>query len=138
MNSLNLLIHIKYLITNRKTINLLTISCFLLAILMTLAFEVVAQNTVPQDIQYKKRPTEAIARIAQGNQDEVIQEMEDFLSSFPTDAESLYCLAVAYSSKNKVPQAMTYVKRALESSLPLERFIAGPNNLLNKLWMGIH
>jgi alkaline phosphatase D len=105
----------------------------LFVLILSSSMNTIGQNTVPQDIQYKKRPTEAIARIAQGKSDIVIQEMEDFLSSFPTDAESLYCMVVAYSAKNKVPQAMTYVKRALESGLPLERFIAGPSNLLNKL-----
>ncbi|MFT7161315.1 MAG: alkaline phosphatase D [Bacteroidia bacterium] len=105
----------------------------LFVLILSSSMNTIGQNTVPQDIQYKKRPTEAIARIAQENPDEVIKEMEDFLSSFPTDAESLYCMAVAYSAKNKVPQAMTYVKRALESGLPIERFIAGPSNLLNKL-----
>jgi len=88
---------------------------------------------VPEDVQYKKRPTEAIAAIAQGNPDEVIKQMQEFLSEFPDDSESLYCMAVAYSSKNKIPQAMEYVKKALQSGLPLERFLAGPNNLLIKL-----
>lgn len=133
MNIVNLLKLRKHLIINRNTFTLLANSFFLFAFLLALAFDATGQNTVPQDIQYKKRPTEAIAKIAQGNPDEVIEEMEDFLSSFPTDAESLYCMAVAYSSKNKVPLAMIYVKRALASGLPIERFIAGPSNLLSKL-----
>ena len=105
----------------------------LLILFLIHGLEVFAQNTVPEDIQYKKRPTEAIAKIAQGNPDEVIEQMEKYLVNYPTDAESLYCMAVAYSSKNKVPQAMEYVRKASESGLPIERFIAGPGNLLNKL-----
>ncbi|MCK5469464.1 MAG: hypothetical protein KAI99_13165, partial [Cyclobacteriaceae bacterium] len=56
-----------------------------------------AQNTVPQDVQYKKRPTNAIAAIAQGNPDEAIKNLENFLADFPNDGESLYCMAVAYA-----------------------------------------
>lgn len=133
MNIVNLLIQKDHMNRKRKVFNFLITAYFSLAILLTMAFEVIGQNTVPQDIQYKKRPTEAIAKIAQGNTDVVIKEMKAFLTKFPTDAESLYCMAVAYSAKNKVPQAMEFVKRASESGLPIERFIAGPSNLLNKL-----
>ena len=92
-----------------------------------------AQNTVPQDVQYKKRPTNAIAAIAQGNPDEAIKNLENFLADFPNDGESLYCMAVAYATKNDVPKALDYVGKALESGMPIERFIAGPRDLLKNL-----
>ncbi len=92
-----------------------------------------AQSQVPQDVQYKKRPTNAIADIAQGNPDKAINNLENFVADFPKDAESHYCLAVAYSVKNDVPKAMEYVKKALESGMPMERFIAGPRELLKNL-----
>lgn len=115
----------------RCRLNLIRFVSFCVFILLTL--ETFGQNRVPEDVQYKKRPTEAIAAIAQGNPDEVIKQMQDFLIEFPYDSESLFCMAVAYSSKNNIPQAMEYVKKSLQSGLPLERFLAGPRDLLNKL-----
>ena len=91
------------------------------------------QNQVPQDVQYKKRPTNAIADIAQGNPDKAIKNLENFLADFSEDAESHYCMAVAYSVKNDVPKSLEYVKRALEAGMPMERFIAGPRELLENL-----
>ena len=92
-----------------------------------------AQNQVPHDVQYKKRPTNAIAAIAQGNPNEAIKNLGNFLADFPNDGESLYCMAVAYAVKNDVPIAMDYVEKALESGMPIERFIAGPRELLLNL-----
>jgi alkaline phosphatase D len=117
----------------RKSSNHWTQSISLLILIMSLGLNANGQNTFPEDVQYKKNPTEAIAKIAQGNPDEVIKELESFLSYFPNDSEGLYCMAVAYSVKNKIPESMEFVKKALKSGLPIERFIAGPDNLLSKL-----
>ena len=95
--------------------------------------QVFAQGHFPKDEQYKKRPTNAMAAIALGNPNEAIQNLENFLKDFPNDAESHYCLAVAYSVKNNIPGAMKHVESALESGMPLERFIVGPRALLSNL-----
>ncbi len=87
----------------------------------------------PPDEQYKKRPTNAIAAISQGNPDEAIKNLEGYLADFPNDAESHYCMAVAYSVKKNVSKSMEYVRKALEAGMPLERFLAGPRNLLVNL-----
>lgn len=92
-----------------------------------------AQNTYPQDVSYKKLPTNAIAAIAQGNPDEAIENLKNILSDFPSDAESHYCMAVAYAVKSNISKSMDHVKKALESGMPLERFIAGPKELLKNL-----
>ena len=42
-------------------------------------------------------------------------------------------MAVAYAAKNDVPKALDYVGKALESGMPIERFIAGPRDLLKNL-----
>lgn len=92
-----------------------------------------AQSNVPKDIQYKKNSTDAIALIAQGNPDKAINKLEGFLAEFPNDAESLYCMAVAYAVKNEVPMAMEYVNKAINSGMPMERFLTGPDGLLKNL-----
>ncbi|MEQ6120634.1 alkaline phosphatase D family protein [Reichenbachiella sp. MALMAid0571] len=107
--------------------------CTILFLQLILCVDVYGQNEFPEDVQYKKLPTEAIAKITLGNPDEVIKDMEGFLTYFPNDAEGLYCMAVAYSVKNKIPQAMEYVKKSMASGLPMERYLAGPSNLLSKL-----
>ncbi len=92
-----------------------------------------AQGQVPRDVQYKKHPTNAIADIARGNPDKAIKNMENYLTDFPDDAESHYCMSVAYSVKNDVPKSMASLKKALESGMSMERFIAGPRELLLNL-----
>lgn len=92
-----------------------------------------SQTQVPHDEQYKKRPTNAIAAIATGNSDEAIKNLSAYIADFPSDAESHYCLAVAYSVKGEVDKAMEHTRKALEQGMPLERFLAGPSNLLKRL-----
>ncbi len=104
-----------------------------LFILMNVVLFGYAQNSYPQDVQYKKLPTNAIAAIAQGKPDEAIKTLENFLADFPNDAESHYCMAVAYAVKNNVPKSLDHVKIALENGMPIERFIVGPRSLLLNL-----
>jgi alkaline phosphatase D len=93
-----------------------------------------AQNQpVPEDVQYKKRPTDAIAAIAMGKADEAIADLKDYLGKYPNDAESHYALGVAYASIDDIETAMIHLRRAHEVGLPLERFIAGPRELLKNL-----
>lgn len=91
------------------------------------------QHEVPRDEQYKKRPTNAIAAIATGNPDEAIKNLSAFLADFPNDAESHYCMAVAYSVKKDFAKAMSHVQQAAGLGMPIERFIAGPSALLENL-----
>jgi len=92
-----------------------------------------AQSMFPMDEQYKKRPTNAMAAIAQGNVDEAIENLVNYLADYPEDAESHYCMAVAYSVRNEIPRAMDHVRKALASGMPAERFIVGPRELLKTL-----
>ena len=98
-----------------------------------LVHPIIAQQQVPRDEQYKKRPTNAIAAIATGNPDEAIKNLSAFLADFPNDAESHYCMAVAYSVKKDIDKALAHTQKAVELGMPLERFIAGPSKLLNAL-----
>ncbi len=112
--------------------NSLTIMLVSLALLLV-SPNILAQNTAAKNEQYKKRPTNAMASIAQGNPDEAIKNLEAYLSSFPNDAESHYCMAVAYAVKNEVSKALEYLKRAIAVGMPVERFIAGPRALLKNV-----
>ncbi|MCK5441288.1 MAG: alkaline phosphatase D family protein [Maribacter sp.] len=105
----------------------------LLGVCFMLGSSAFAQNTVQENEQYKKRPTNAMASIAQGNPDEAIKNLEAYLVSFPNDAESYYCMAVAYAVKNEVSKAMKHLKRAMAAGMPAERFIAGPRTLLENV-----
>jgi alkaline phosphatase D len=92
-----------------------------------------AQQPVPKDEQYKKRPTNAIAAIALGDTDLAIKNLSAYLADFPEDAESYYCMAVAYSARNEIPMAIKYMEKALLLGMPVERFIAGPREMLQNL-----
>jgi len=108
-------------------------SLLIFTVLLLLANFIWGQNQVPRDEQYKKRPTNAIADIAVGNIDNAIKNLSAYIAAFPMDAESYYCLAVAYSAKNEVDKALEHMKKALELGMPAERFLAGPSNLLKNL-----
>jgi alkaline phosphatase D len=92
-----------------------------------------AQNRVQENEQYKKRPTNAMASIATGNPEVAIKNLKAYLASFPNDAESHYCMTVAYAVKNEVSEAMKHLKRAMAVGMPAERFIAGPSTLLENV-----
>ena len=94
---------------------------------------VFSQLDYPKDEQYKKRPTNAIAAIAQGDTDQAIKNLEKYIEDFPRDAESHYCLAVAHSVSNNIPLAMQHMRSAVEAGMPIERIIAGPRDLLRNL-----
>ncbi len=83
--------------------------------------------------QYKKIPRESIARIVDGQPDKAIRTSEDYLKEHPTDLESFYILAVAYTHKGQIEKALSYVTKAVEGGLPFERFQAGPRDLLKPL-----
>ena len=103
------------------------------AFLWTLGFSSYAQYSVPRDEQYKKRPTNAIASIAQGNTEQAISNLKSYIQDFQDDAESYYCLVMAYASKKNIELAMQNVELAMENGLPLERIFAGPQELARNL-----
>jgi len=82
---------------------------------------------------YKGIGIRFITKIAEGQVDAAIKGANAELAKTPGDLESLYCLAVAYSTLKQPDKAMEYVKRAVEGGLPFERFHAGPRNLLAPL-----
>jgi len=83
--------------------------------------------------QYKRLHRVLITKLAAGDADAAIKGAEALLKGIPDDLESLYVLAVAHAQKKEIEVAMTYVARAVEGGLPLERFHAGPRDLLAPL-----
>ncbi len=71
--------------------------------------------------------------IVQGNPEKAVLDAEALLADDPTDQESLFNLAVARTQLGELDLAMSAVQRALEAGLPIERFIAGPRDLLAPL-----
>lgn len=83
--------------------------------------------------QYKKQNRDAILYIEDGKVDTIIQYFNSYLEAYPEDLESKYGLAIAYTQKKDWNKAMDYVKQAVDGGLPLERFIAGPRDMLSSL-----
>lgn len=99
------------------------------ALLMTF-LTVRGQSKFPEDVQYKKLPTDAIALIANGSVDSAIEQLEKYLIDFPEHTEFHYCMAVAQSVKENIPKSIEHIKIAMRLGMPIERFIAGPRDLL--------
>jgi len=82
---------------------------------------------------YKRAGRNAVADIAAGRVDAAVRRMESFLEKHPGDCEALFCLAAAWTSKGDLDKAFGYVREAVASGLPLERFVAGPRRLFAPL-----
>jgi len=99
-----------------------------------LSFAASGQNSEYTNVpQYKKPSRDAIADIARGDYETAIESFKGYLNDYPDDLESLFGMAVAYSVMNDVETSMRYAEKAIQLGLPVERFIAGPRNLLTNL-----
>jgi len=83
--------------------------------------------------QYKKAHRDMITSLASARADKAVAAAEAYLEKHPDDLESPFILAVAYAQKGDIAKAMTFVRKAVEGGLPIDRFIAGPRNLLAPL-----
>lgn len=83
--------------------------------------------------QYKKQNRDAISWIVDGKVDTIIRYFESYLEAYPHDLESQFGLAIAYTQQENIPRAMEHVQKAVNGGLPMERFIAGPKELLKPL-----
>jgi len=132
MQNLSLVINLP--LVSIVQINVVSLTLFAVSALYFLWIpKAFAQLPGQEDEQYKKNPTNAMATIAQGNPDKAIENLEKYLSTFPEDAESNYCMAVAYSVRNDISKSMEYARKALAAGMPVERFITGPRDLLANL-----
>lgn len=68
-----------------------------------------------------------------GQVDELIQFLKQRPQKDPPDLEPLFGLAAAYAKKGDIKTAMTYVHKAVDAGLPVERFVVGPRHVLGSL-----
>jgi len=83
--------------------------------------------------QYKQLSRDAISNIVDGKFNNAIKDLQKYLEKHPGDLESMFCLAVAYTQKQDIGKAISYVKQAVNAGLPFGRFLAGPRDLLKSL-----
>ena len=83
--------------------------------------------------QVKRNGQRQMLHIVQGNPEKAVLDAEALLAEDPADQESLFNLAVARTQLGELDLAMGAVHRALGAGLPMERFIAGPRDLLAPL-----
>ena len=83
---------------------------------------------------YNKQNRNRIAQIVDGQIDAAIVHFQNYLDEEnPYDLEAMYGLAMAYTQKGVMEEAMYYVNLAIKYGLPFERFLAGPRELLKPL-----
>ncbi len=83
--------------------------------------------------QYKHKHRNPFSSIVDGDCDGAIKIFEDYFSEQPNDPETLFCLAVAQSAKGKIDKALNSAKQAVSLGLPIQRFLAGPRDMLKPL-----
>jgi len=82
---------------------------------------------------YKRRGQRHMLLIMQGRADEAAQSCREYLAKDPSDLESLFNLSVAQCQLGDLEGALATMKQAVAAGLPIERFIAGPRELLAPL-----
>jgi alkaline phosphatase D len=82
---------------------------------------------------YKRRGQRQMLDLVEGRPQETEQYCRELLAHDPEDLESLFNLAVALAHQDELHKAMEIVRTALERGLPMERFLAGPRDILKPL-----
>lgn len=81
----------------------------------------------------KRRGQRQMLDIMNGRAGDAVRYAREFLAADPTDLESLFNLAVAHAQLGQVDEAASSMRQALERGLPIERFVAGPRDILMPL-----
>ncbi len=68
-----------------------------------------------------------------GQTDALITYLKKRPQKDPPDLEPLFGLAAAYAEKGDIKTAMTYVTKAVDGGMPVQRFLAGPRHVLAPL-----
>lgn len=75
--------------------------------------------------QYKRIHQEAFKKILDGKIGVAIEQLKEFVETYPDDEESHYMLALAHARQNNRVQAIQSVQRALDAGLPAGRIVGG-------------
>ena len=81
-----------------------------------------------------KENRDNFAAIFSGKTDEAIRNMKDDLNKFEDVAETYYGLCVAYYKKGQNDAGLEYFRKAQETGMPIERFMAEPRDVLKPLY----
>ncbi len=65
--------------------------------------------------------------------DAVIADCEAQLKAVPGDSEAMFVLAAAYAAVGRDGEAVAYAGKAVAAGVPIERFVAGPREVLAPL-----
>lgn len=85
------------------------------------------------DRAYKRRGQRQILQILDGDAEKGLRLATARLEEDPRDLESMFTRTVAYCQLGKLDEAYASMQEAVDAGLPVERFLAGPRNLLEPL-----
>ena len=81
----------------------------------------------------QRRGQRQMLDIVDGRTEEAVRYARELLAADPADLESLFNLSVALARLGQLDQAVGVVRDALDRGLPIERFVAGPRDMLEPL-----
>ena len=117
-----------------RTVKIEPSPTFALAVLLPAALACLAGCAVSQEGEWtRKENRDEISRLAGGDRAAAIESMEERIARHPRDGETLFGLAAAYALAGDLERARDAVRRAVAAGVPLERFVAGPRELLDPL-----
>ena len=87
----------------------------------------------PKLNQYKRMHQDALKKIVEGKAQAAVKDLGAILEKLPEDAESHYMLAVAHAKLGQREQAAASVTAAVETGLPVSRFLTGTKTGLESL-----
>lgn len=83
--------------------------------------------------EYKRRGQRLLLATLNGNPHESLKWAADYRAADPQDLESIFNQAIAYCQLGQIDQAFAAMQLAVAGGLPIERFVAGPRQLLKPL-----
>lgn len=106
----------------------------ILFVLLVLGVGVVVQAQDYDSREWSwKEGRNQFADIVAGKPGAAIADLETYLQDHPGNLEVYFDLAVAYAHQGKQAKAMEMAQKALDSGLPLRRFLMGPRDVLKPL-----
>ena len=111
-------------------------SIFIVLLLVCAVFFIAAKKgNKKKDInKYKKQNRNTVSEIVEGEEEAAEKYFKAYLKKKPEDLESRYGLVLALTKQNKLDEALKYLEESLDKGLSFSRYIAGPRNMLTKLY----
>lgn len=82
---------------------------------------------------YGRRGQRQLLAILNGNPEQALQWAAERLAADPNDLESKFMQSVAYCQLGQLDLALSAMQSAVDAGLPVERYLAGPRDLLRPL-----